>query len=220
MNSHDHEPGALLRNLLPDDIAVCFSASCPTGATLYEAELPCTRGMVPKRLQEFTHGRYCARTAMAELGVTPVAIPKAADRSPIWPEGVTGAITHTGAIAAAALGPSARYAGIGLDIEAPEPLDDATREMILRPEEQPADGRHAKLLFSIKEAIYKCIYPAVGMYVDFREMGVQLEPAEGSFRALPACDRFAPETIAGLLGRYRVTDDWVAAAAWLPKKPD
>ncbi len=207
--------GTQLRSLLPADIAVSYSAACPPDAVLFEAELACTAGMVATRRHEFTHGRHCARLALAALGLPPAAIPKAADRAPVWPAGVIGSITHSAALAAAAAGHARRYAGIGIDIETAAPLDDATREMILLPAEfATANGQQAKLLFSIKEAIYKCIYPVVGGYVDFREMGVALEPA-GSFRALPECNRFAADAIADLRGRYCVTPDWVLAAAWL-----
>ena len=42
---------------------------------------------IPKRQRELSAGRAAARLAMAHLGAAPLAIPPAADRSPIWPMG-------------------------------------------------------------------------------------------------------------------------------------
>ena len=171
--------------------------------------------MVSRRLREFTHGRHCARAAMQALELTPAPVIKSADRSPQWPDGVAGSISHTGEIAAAVVGHSRHYESLGLDIENAEPLDRASRDLILHPDERAADGAQAKLLFSIKEAIYKCLYPTVQEYIDFQEMTVGLEPSTERFQALPDTPKVGPELAGRLEGRYRVTADLVIAAAWI-----
>lgn len=205
-----------IRALFPSEAAVAYSAECPDNATLMADEQTCTHNMVEKRRREFVHGRHCARLAMSKLGVKAAAILKNDDRSPAWPAGIIGSITHTHSLAAAVVAPSTHFRGLGLDIEVADALSDDLYPLILRPEERAkADGMHAKMLFSIKETIYKCIYPVVGMFVDFQEMGVALDENAGTFRALPYAEKWRPELIAGLEGRFVRNAEWVISAAWL-----
>ena len=202
--------------LLPDDVAVSFSPALPAAAALRGPEADNVSGMVTKRLNEYTHGRHCAREALRALGESPQAIPTGADRSPQWPAGIVGTITHSGPLAAAAVARQNSYAGLGLDIETAEPLDTAAIGMILLPEERDNhDASEAKLLFSIKEAVFKCIYPRVRCYVDFQEMRIELDRSAGRYSAVPCCDKFEPALIAGLEGRYVLASDYLASSAWL-----
>src|SRR3989442_10263338 len=44
----------------------------------------------------FDRGRACAAELLAELGARETSVGMAADRSPVWPHGYVGSITHTG----------------------------------------------------------------------------------------------------------------------------
>lgn len=211
----DRDLQAALSALYPPGVALAASWRCPADASLLPDEEQYTTSMVEKRRREFRHGRHCARIALAELGAPESPIAKNDDRSPQWPDGYTGSISHTGEMAAAVAARTGSLRALGLDIESPEPLDPGTRKMILRDEENAASGAEAKLLFSIKEAIYKCIYPLVQTYVDFREMEVQLDPASGTYRAQPHTHKVTAEIAASLRGRYFVCETYVASSAWL-----
>jgi len=214
--SHTSQSFTGMAELFPDEIAVHYSAHCPADATLLSAEQAYTSGMAEKRRLEFLHGRYCARQAMQKLGVPIGPVHKREDRSPGWPSGIAGTITHTGTHAAAAVGHTEDFVALGMDIERADPLESGTMKLILRPEERAnASGEHAKLLFSIKETIYKCIHPILLTYVDFQEMQVDLSGPPGSFRAIPQTDNFDPTLISGLEGRYRVDNDFVISSAWI-----
>ena len=205
-----------LQRLFPAGTAICVSAEPPLAPELLPGELSGTEAMVARRRLEFAHGRDCARGALGKLGLEAVAIPKGANREPLWPAGVVGSISHTAQVAAAVAAHDRHLAGIGLDMELQEPLEDNLIAMICRPGELPdGDGARAKLLFSIKEAIYKCIYPQVGTYVDFQEMEVQLNPAEHSFRAISRCPQCPTELTERLRGGYAVIEGLVLAGAWL-----
>jgi 4'-phosphopantetheinyl transferase EntD len=213
----DIEPAklqAIITALFPADVAVCYSSALPTDARLEPEEAAATPGMVPARHTEFLLGRHCAREAMRQLGHEPLAVPKHADRSPVWPPGLVGTISHFGRHAAAAVAWSDEYRGVGLDLESSESLTAEIAEMVCRPDESagPANG---KLLFSIKEAIYKCIYPEVGHYVDFQDMEVRLG-ADGCYTAVPHHENLDSELIARLEGRYYRSETMVIASAWLP----
>ncbi|MEE4185877.1 MAG: 4'-phosphopantetheinyl transferase superfamily protein [Gammaproteobacteria bacterium] len=206
----------LLVDLLPGGIAVAVSDECPANAELLGAEATAAAGMVEARRREFAHGRHCARQALRQLGAPPTSIPKGDDRAPQWPPGIVGSISHTGSLAAAVVARTPGFAGVGLDIEAAGLLESDALKLILRDEEQAsysaADGR---LLFSIKEAIYKCIYPQVQRYVDFREMHVTLDPRRERFSARPCLETPATGLPTRLEGLYRRTDTYVISVLWL-----
>ncbi len=70
---------------------------------------------VPRRLSEFVAGRRCAARALEPSlarGATDIGmIGRRPDRSPIWPAGSVGSITHTGCYAAAAVSGCVRSVG-------------------------------------------------------------------------------------------------------------
>jgi len=104
-----NEIQTLLTELLPEKTAAHYSAVLPQGTMLLPEEKLYTAGMVGKRINEFTHGRYCARTAMSMLDMSPAPIGKGANREPLWPTGVIGSITHTSTAAAAVVARVDRY---------------------------------------------------------------------------------------------------------------
>jgi 4'-phosphopantetheinyl transferase EntD len=207
---------APLTGLYPATVRTFFSARLPDSAKLLAEEIGITIGMVEKRLVEFTHGRYCARSAMKLLSTRPAPIGKGPDREPVWPGGIIGSISHTEGSAAAVVAKSAEMIAVGLDMEAYVPLQSDLIPMICLPEENPdQDGRQAKLLFSIKESIYKCLFPLVGEYIDFLEMEVILDTEAQTFSAQPRAARLDADLIARLQGRYKFHSQLVVSAAWI-----
>ncbi|MBR1240310.1 4'-phosphopantetheinyl transferase superfamily protein [Bradyrhizobium sp. AUGA SZCCT0274] len=142
-------------------------------------------GCVAARRQTFALGRAAARCAFEALGRDPVPVLINGDRSPIWPEGTVGSITHTDTCAAAAVAPAARTAGLGLDIEditKTQTIDIA--RLVASPAEQvwlAGDPDRLIRVFSAKEAIYKAFYPRHGKFFGFE--AVELEPVLDGFRA-------------------------------------
>ncbi len=179
----------------------CLPAGCAVAAgmletfsttVLFQTELPAIDGAQPRRRAAFRGGRACARAALGELGVQPVAIPAGAAGAPCWPDGFVGSISHTDEVAAAVVARSPPVYGIGLDIEGDGQLDDATMvRIVCRPEElvpgcnpsHTGNLRHGKLLFVLKEAVYKLYWPLTGTFLDFHDLRVTLEEAAGTFRA-------------------------------------
>jgi 4'-phosphopantetheinyl transferase EntD len=208
----------LLTELLPEKTAAHYSAALPQGTMLLPEEQLHTHGMVAKRVNEFTHGRYCARTAMSMLDMSPQPIGKGANREPLWPTGVIGSITHTTNAAAAVVASCHDFRSLGLDMESPAPLKDELLDMICLAEENPErDGSLAKLLFSIKEAIYKCLYPEVGEYIDFLEMHVELDFPKNSFCAGRLTKAKYMDLAAQMRGRFTIHEEYVISAAWLTR---
>ncbi len=130
---------------------------------------------VPRRLNEFRAGRAAARAALAELSLPPVAILVNPDRSPAFPPGLAGSITHTATAALAAVLPGAR--GLGIDLEPAEPLPPELWDSILSPTERAACDSpvKARLVFAAKEAAYKAQYPATRRLLEFDALAITLD---------------------------------------------
>ena len=192
-----------------------------------------------RRRRDFALGRHCARTALAKLrdgvaddaeGSEAPAILRGEGRMPLWPEGVVGAITHTGGKAAAAVAAQTDYLGIGLDLERMARRAGKLAGRILRPEEQTEleglsdEAREARvtLAFSAKESIYKALNPATGIYLGFQDARIEfLAPAgeaEGElrWRLHKACGPTLPEGFSGQ-GRFAVREAFVLTAVWVAR---
>lgn len=147
---------------------------------LWPAERTAILKAVPARQREYAAGREAARAAMQQIGCVPAAIPTAPDRSPVWPEGLTGSIAHGGRVCLAVVGRRHQVHAVGIDIEedramAPDlwpsicTAEELTRFDQLRPDER---GRRVTRLFCAKEAFYKWQYPQTGRLLDFLDVQV------------------------------------------------
>ena len=144
---------------------------------------------VPARQREFAAGRTCARALLARLGLAPVALPPGHDRRPQWPPGVLGSIAHDKHLCAVVVARAQRFASLGIDIEPAEPLERElwstlflARELEALDRLPPAQrGRTARLFFSAKECVYKCVHPLLGTGFGFHDVEIELLP-HGRFR--------------------------------------
>jgi enterobactin synthetase component D len=132
---------------------------------------------IVKRRAEFLAGRFCAAQAMRRLRGYHLPVAIRPDRSPAWPDGLVGSISHTDGLAFAGVAEARYCRSLGLDLEwemgaevaiqvAPLVLDDA--EWRLRPS-QLSNTAFATLAFSAKEALYKAIYPITNQTMDFHD---------------------------------------------------
>lgn len=126
---------------------------------------------VAKRQTEYLAGRLCARQALAQLTGTASVPSSGEDRAPQWPADTCGSITHGNGWAAAVVGHSAEWRGLGLDVERIMQASRAERlaREILTPaelqrlESLPTEQRAQRisLTFSLKESLFKALYPQV-----------------------------------------------------------
>lgn len=158
---------------------------CPVvGDGLIEVYGPELSAMGPERRREFLAGRRCAHAAIARCAPEHAAarIAIADGRGPVWPEGLVGAITHTGTRASAVVARSRDVRGLGLDLErrmTPEearevlPVVATPGEIGLVRDALAIDRTAAvTLVFSAKESVYKCLFPLVRRFFDYREADV------------------------------------------------
>lgn len=120
-------------------------------------------------------GRDLARALCAQIGISVAALPRAPQQYPIWPDGLRGAISHDADFAAAIVASADQFGGVGIDIEPAEDLSLDLRTMISPAEELAAFSDmpfSTKALFSIKEAVYKAVYPHDGIFLDFHDVKI------------------------------------------------
>jgi 4'-phosphopantetheinyl transferase EntD len=213
------------RALLPVGVAVSGGRIGAAQGPLLGAERDAARRMVPARRAEFTAGRTHARLALGILGGQSVALPVGPGRAPQWPIGTIGSISHAEGLAVAAVAPVERVALLGIDLEGDAPLDADLVTRICRPEEQrrlaqvTAPRELARLLFSAKESVYKCLGPATGIFLDFDALEIEATAA-GNCRIVghgPAAGM--PEQFGLRLAYARAGGCWISACWALPTAP-
>ena len=184
--------------LFPAGVAAAELRGRGDASRLMPEEARTVERAVPKRIQEFAAGRQCARRALAELGRFDVPIPVGQDRQPVWPSGVVGSITHTAGLCAAVVAESSRLVALGVDTEIAGAVKPELWQTVCVADESawisglPPGERAAAvtLLFSAKEAFYKCQYPLLGERLSFDDLGVTVL-AWGKAMERSACGRCA-----------------------------
>jgi 4'-phosphopantetheinyl transferase EntD len=160
----------------PDLVICCAPITADSISRLLPSERKAIQSSAIKRQQEYATARILARAAMRSMGFPESEILNRPDRSPIWPDGLVGSLSHCDSYAMVVLGSCDKVLSAGCDIEPDLPLPCEVVEHILLPEEidgldRPSDSR---LIFSAKEAFYKAQYSLTGTYLDFKDVTVCL----------------------------------------------
>ena len=178
---------------------------------LPSAEAACVAGSSPARRRQFASGRHFARTALGRLHCGDSFILQQG-RKPLWPKGFTGSISHTKALAAAAVAHAEALRGLGLDIEGTNRLKAALHAKVLtsRERQRPwADAREGVVAFSAKEAGYKAVNPLTGLYVGFQDVEVLLDWPNAAFRLRYLGRHAANRMLNAGVGGFRIRGDHV-----------
>lgn len=122
--------------------------------------------------------RIVARQFLEALGYEPVAIPKRVNGCPLWPSGITGSFAHDERVSVIAIGLASEFGSIGIDVEPAEELPAETLGLIATPAEKTRLGEDlyaGRLLFAVKEAVYKALYPLDGQFLEFHDIEADLQ---------------------------------------------
>lgn len=192
----DQERFTLVRPLFGDDIALGLSDPLANPPSPFSAEAAClSPNAVAKRRNEFAAGRAAAHQAMAQLGLQVHPIRVGENRAPIWPAGLVGSITHTRSCAMAVVAHAGAIRGLGIDVEEDKPLADDLWPAICSPQEQSwlrrqaNPGQMAKVIFSAKEAAYKCQFSVSARYYGFDGMELDIDLERQRFSARFCADQ-------------------------------
>jgi 4'-phosphopantetheinyl transferase EntD len=153
--------------LLPSNIRIDAGNFMEDEVPLTAHELASAGVISPNRMRELQTGRAYAKRALSIMGVNNVELPIGSDRSPIWPAGIIGSITHTRdhgrEYCAAAVARSDEIRAIGIDAEYDNNLDPQIWPTILTEAELrqigvlPVNERGSEVIrrWCIKEAVAK-----------------------------------------------------------------
>ena len=216
----------MLERILPPSVAVVAETG-DREVELFPEEEAALGNAVEKRRREFITARACAREALARLGEPAQPIPSGARGEPLWPSGVVGAITHCSGYRACALAPASELLTIGIDAEVDDALPPGVLGDIALAEERrwieaaaAADPGTSwdRLLFSIKESIYKAWFPLTGSWLGFEDASVVIDRAEGTFagRLLVPGPVVAGRRLDGFSGRWLAAEGLVLSAIAVP----
>jgi hypothetical protein len=82
------------REILPANVSVSGDTLLNNTIQLTERERESMSNVETQRMRELESGRVYAKGALATIGITDIDLPIAQDRSPLWPAGVVGSLTH------------------------------------------------------------------------------------------------------------------------------
>lgn len=216
----DGSSQSLIATLVPSGV-VCSEQVGTLGGSLLGGETELlSPNTVSKRQKEFTAGRTCARTALAILGIGPTPILRGLRGEPLWPPHIIGSITHCSGYCAAAVTSEQCYRSLGIDAEPNEALPLGVLRLIARAEERRWISERTdegvcwdRLLFSIKESVYKVWYPVEHCWLDFHQACVEIDMKANLFKAILEDEgRFCPRIIEG---RYMATQSLILTCAWV-----
>lgn len=212
-----------MRQLLPAVVSIAVLDPRLDQGDLMPEENQAMSRATPKRYREFTAGRVASRHAMLALGLPKLPVPISENRAPLWPDGVTGSITHCDTCCIAATAPANQIAALGIDVEICLPLPADLIETVCTASEmawlsqQSTDlqGLLARLIFSAKESVYKCQYPFTARLIGFDAIEIGLDFDRQTFtaefiksvRPFNAGDR--------LLGRFAMAEDLILTSVTL-----
>jgi 4'-phosphopantetheinyl transferase EntD len=218
----------VLERILPDAAAVVATTE-DLHASLSPEEEAALGQPVEKRRREFVTGRACARRALGALGLPEQAVPAGPKGEPQWPAGVVGSITHCAGYRACAVAHESDLVTIGIDAEADEPLPDGLLPDVALPEERRR--LHAlsmtdpgvswdRLLFSIKESVYKAWFPLARQWLGFEDATVTIDRLRGTFSAhlLVPGPTVGGAVLDGFAGRWLAEDGLLLTAIAMPAR--
>lgn len=183
-------PHDRIRTMVPSGAVLVMTTREGDPATLHPEEMMSLPGGSPKRWREFAAGRACARRAMSELSLPEGPVRRSADRTPMWPPGMVGSISHCPGLVAAIVAPSTVARGVGVDVERAllaaslRPLVMGVQKDAFSAFEAIYGSRALAVAFSTKEAAFKATYPLHGQMLGFDDIWLWPSLAQGHVKAV------------------------------------
>jgi len=176
-----------LFDIAPGYTRIPFKASHFTTGLYQRYAIPFPARLVrasPRRQATFFFGRLCARAAISRCcaQATPTPLATTAYGYPQWPPGLVGSISHTSHCAVAVVAPAHDLLGVGIDCENIMTAEKAMKlQYRVLCEEEVAlvratplpDPLVITLLFSMKESLYKALFPLTHTFLGFQDVIVQ-----------------------------------------------
>lgn len=139
------------------------------------------KDFISQRRASWLAGRFAIRFAAVRLGVHLRSVPSTNRGAPELPRRIVGSIAHKTKLAVA-LVDKAKGQSVGVDLEELDPPREKVAKLVLRSDEleqlsqaSPTERWNEIIrIFSVKEAIFKALDPALQRYIGFQEACVSL----------------------------------------------
>ena len=133
----------------------------------------------PKRQHEYLCGRILAQAVLKHHFALDQPLTSMHEHLPVWPTHVLGSISHSQNKLIVALSDKASYLGIDIEHWVTSEFAQESAHLILTPSELELwkikaskffdFSQFVSLIFSVKESLYKAVYPIAKQYIDFLE---------------------------------------------------
>ena len=185
---------------------------------LHTSEREIVRNASKKRQLEFSTGRYCAKTVLSNLGVEHFPVLRNEQREPLWPEGFVGSISHCRDLCGAVVAKNSDLKAIGFDIENIKALKQDIVKLTCTSHERQwltQQTIHSYdtlviLLFSLKEAVFKCVFPHQKIQLSFKDC--EIKP---NFASNTAAIYFHHKTVSpDIVLKFQITEQHIYSGAY------
>lgn len=171
---------AALTSSAPVIGCAAFDPGAFTPELFTELRIPCPptiQRAARKRQAEYLASRWLVREIAALCGVDEFILTNDENRAPCWPAAFTASLSHTSGLVFALADTQKRAAGIDVEhwmnLEVAEEtsniLMDEAEKQLLSSLSLPC-AQATTLLFSLKESLYKALWPEVRHYIDFLQV--------------------------------------------------
>jgi 4'-phosphopantetheinyl transferase EntD len=211
----------MLEKLLPKIVIVAETYRERMECELFPEEELAVGMSVEKRRQEFIAGRACARAALQQLGIVPVAIGMGRHGEPLWPKDIIGSITHCSGYRACAIARHEDIVTLGIDAEINAPLPTGILSDVASPREcarlrsHHSEAHMDRVLFSAKEAIYKAWFPLTGRWLGFEDVDLEIDDTSFSGHLLVDGPLVHGRPLATFRGRWQLEGSLIGTAVAL-----
>ena len=180
-------------------------------------------GLSQNRNQEYLLGRLAIKDALGSLGYPPIWIERdPITKTPVWPKGITGSLSHSSGLALAVVGDSPPILGLGVDLERANRTIDLGIERHICTQDESDDLRslhlenHAirlLLTFSAKESLYKCFFGKIPRdLLRFKNVSLEWESSKWTAHwKFPSEKKYSMETTIGYWG---MDQNWLWTICW------
>lgn len=122
--------------------------------------------------------RIVAKELPSKLGAPPnLDLSKSNSGAPLWPQSFVGSLAHDHEVAVALVAPSRSLRSVGVDVEPILPLPGHLLDLVATPSERRQLGGDlvfTRLLFCMKEAVYKATHPLDDVFLEHHDVEICL----------------------------------------------